>query len=152
MTAPILFFGKSRPYFEFSNWYVGKPFEAEGKLWPTSEHWFMALKTLDEKAKEKIRKAKTPREAKDLAGPNGIIKLRDDWEDIKFDMMVRVLYEKFDQNIGLKVLLLSTGDAVLHEDCPDPFWGGGPNYPDGQDLLGKALMKVRETLRVENLR
>jgi len=147
MTAPILFYGRSRPFFEFSNWYVGKPFEAEGKLWPTSEHYFMALKTTDPKAREQIRKAKTPREAKDLAGPKGIIKLRDNWDNIKFDMMVRACYEKFSQDEELKALLLSTGDAPIHEDCDDEWWGGGPNYPNGKDLLGKALMKVREQLK-----
>lgn len=27
------------------------------------------------------------------------------------------------------------------------WWGGGPNFPGGKDLLGKALMEVRKILR-----
>jgi len=60
--------------------------------------------------------------------------------------MCEAIYLKFSQNETIKAELLSTGDATLHEDCPDPIWGGGPNYPEGSDLLGKALMKVRTKL------
>lgn len=78
------------------------------------------------------------------------VKLRSNWDQVKYDVMIEVCYAKFSQNPELRDLLLSTGDRVLHEDCPDPWWGGGPNYPQGRDLLGKALMKVRSRLRRES--
>lgn len=148
MTAqgPILFYGKSRPYFEFSNWYLAK-FTLDDKEWPTSEHYFMAMKTTDEAHREQIRKAKTPKIAKDLAGSDGIITLRSGWDGMKFDVMCRACLAKFSQNSREREILLSTGDAPIHEDCNDLWWGGGPNYPDGKDLLGKVLVKVRTTLR-----
>jgi ribA/ribD-fused uncharacterized protein len=147
--GPVLFYGPSRPYAEFSNWHPA-PFELDGKRWPTSEHYFMAMKTTDGEQQDRIRKARGPREAKRLAGPTGIITLRADWDYIKFDVMVRACYAKFSQNEDLKQLLLSTGDRPIHEDCPDKWWGGGPNYPNGKDLLGKVLMKVRQMLREES--
>lgn len=107
----------------------------------------MSRKTFDETHRELIRNAKTPKEAKNLAGPGGIITLRDDWEQVKFDIMVEALILKFNQNPDIKNELLSTGEMEIHENCPDPIWGGGPNYPNSQDLLGKALMKTRDILK-----
>lgn len=143
---PILFYGKSRPYFEFSNWYRAK-FTLDGKEWPTSEHYFMAMKTLDPGHREQIRKAATPAVAKNLAGPGGIIQLRSGWDGMKYNVMYRACLAKFEQNPELSALLLSTGDATIHEDCSDPWWGGGPNYPDGRDMLGRVLVAVRAALR-----
>jgi ribA/ribD-fused uncharacterized protein len=71
--------------------------------------------------------------------------------------MVEVLTAKFSQHPGLKEFLLSTGDAILVEAAPrDRRWGIGmgennPNIKDpklwrGTNLLGKALMEVREKL------
>ena len=143
----ILFYGRSLPYFSFSNWSRYSFTCAEGKEWPTSEHYYMSRKTFDETHRELIRNAKTPKEAKNLAGPGGIITLRDDWEQVKFDIMVEALILKFNQNPDIKNELLSTGEMEIHENCPDPIWGGGPNYPNSQDLLGKALMKTRDILK-----
>jgi len=143
---PLLFYGRNRPYFEFSNWHLA-PFELDGKEWKTSEHYYMAMKTTDKEHRELIRKARTPRTAKHLAGPKGVITLRKGWDGMKFDVMYRACLAKFSQNEDLKELLLSTGDRPIHEDCPDPWWGGGPNFPKGRDLLGRVLVKVREELR-----
>lgn len=142
----ILFYGKSRPYFCFSNWYPARFKCKDGKIWPTSEHYYMSKKTNDPDHKEAIRTANTPKKAKELAGPEGIITLVENWEEIKFDVMCEAIYLKFSQNDYIRLELISTRDASLHEDCPDKVWGGGPNYPDGQDLLGKALMVVRARL------
>ena len=58
-----------------------------------------------------------------------------------------MLTSKFWQNADIREVLLSTGDRAIHENCNDAWWGGGPNYPRGRDLLGKALMEVRAILR-----
>ena len=68
------------------------------------------------------------------------------------------LLAKFGQNSGLKHQLLATGDALIAECSPtDRIWGIGiplddPRHQDvtqwqGQSILGKALMRVRDTLR-----
>lgn len=143
MTSPILFYGVRGEHGEFSNWFAAE-FELDGLRWKTSEHYFMAQKTTDKRAREQIRKAKSPAVAKALGRA---VKLRRDWDAVKFDVMVRACHAKFSQNPSLAAALLSTGDAAIHEDCDDPWWGGGPNHPDGRDLLGRALMVVRDRLR-----
>ena len=76
--------------------------------------------------------------------------LRHDWDNVKFEIMAQVVCAKFDQNDDLKELLLSTGNRPIHEDCKDPWWGGGPNFPRGRDWLGKVLTLVRTHLSSEN--
>jgi ribA/ribD-fused uncharacterized protein len=69
--------------------------------------------------------------------------LRPDWEEIKFDIMLKGLRAKFHQNHQLLEILLNTGDATIHENSPtDMIWG-----ILGEDKLGKLLMQVREELR-----
>lgn len=48
---------------------------------------------------------------------------------------------------ALHALLLSTGTRRIQEDCADPWWRGGPNFPAGRDWLGRNLMDVRGELR-----
>ena len=75
------------------------------------------------------------------------MKLRDDWEDIKLDIMHKCVLEKFVQNESLKQMLLSTGKAALIENSPwDGFWGIGKKK-DGLNHLGRILERVREELK-----
>ncbi len=74
----------------------------------------------------------------------------------------RIVYEanlaKFSQNEELKSALLSTADKLIVEASPyDNIWGIGLDESDervlddsrwlGLNLLGKAIMKVRDELR-----
>ena len=74
------------------------------------------------------------------------LKLREDWEYIKLDVMYEVVKAKF-KNAGLGDLLLGTGDATLIEGNTwnDKFWGVCNGV--GENNLGYILMKVREELR-----
>jgi ribA/ribD-fused uncharacterized protein len=65
---------------------------------------------------------------------------------------------KFSQNEKFKEFLLSTNDKILVEASPyDTIWGIGmletdpraqnPSQWDGENLLGFALMEVRDELR-----
>ena len=46
LTIPsaILFYDKGQPYYEFTNFQEGYPLNIDGKIWPTSEHYFQAQK------------------------------------------------------------------------------------------------------------
>ncbi len=79
------------------------------------------------------------------------------WSGIRQIVVYQGLYEKFSQNEELKDLLLQTGDAILAECAvKDKIWGIGLSMKDpdrldkakwkGQNLLGYALMMVRERL------
>lgn len=79
------------------------------------------------------------------------------WSGIRQIVVYQGLYEKFSQNEELKAWLFQTGDAILAECAvKDKIWGIGLSMKDpdrlerakwkGQNLLGYALMMVRERL------
>ena len=80
------------------------------------------------------------------------------WDKFKYAIVLLGNWHKFSQNRELREFLLSTGDSVLVEASPyDAIWGirlaaSSPEAQDpmkwrGQNLLGFALMEVREELR-----
>lgn len=145
--TPVLFYGhRGGPYAAFSNWYPCT-FEHDGLVWQNSEQCLMYYKSEDKRHRSAVRSTSDPGECKRLGRS---VALRRDWDSVKFDIMVTILTAKFGQSPELKVLLLDTGVRPIHENCRDPWWGGGPNFPAGRDLLGKALRQVREQLRKEN--
>ena len=69
---------------------------------------------------------------------------------------------KFKENPHLRTFLINTGDRILVEASPvDKIWGIGltmddpaskdPSLWKGQNLLGFALMEVREQLRTSHI-
>ncbi|EWC48702.1 hypothetical protein DRE_00007 [Drechslerella stenobrocha 248] len=80
------------------------------------------------------------------------------WKKHRYQIVVDANYFKFTQNEDLKTQLLETGNRELVEASPrDKIWGvgfGAANAPKrrerwGLNLLGKALMDVRERIRQE---
>jgi hypothetical protein len=72
---------------------------------------------------------------------------RPDWDDVKVDIMTRILQEKLKQHEYVRRKLLDTGDRELVENSwRDTFWGWGPNR-DGQNMLGKIWMMLRTDLQ-----
>lgn len=135
----------------FSN-FAHSPFVASdrwGRLhrYETVEHYFQAAKTITEKDHDYVIDTKKggvgPGEAKTRGQK---IKLRDDWEDVKYEVMLEGLRYKFALD-PFKTQLLETGHKELREDSPTDFIWGYRN--SGLNLLGKALMQVRKEIRVE---
>ena len=61
--------------------------------------------------------------------------------------MRQILWLKVNQHKYVKRKLIQTGDRELIEDSwRDDFWGLGPNK-DGQNMLGKLWMEIREKLK-----
>jgi ribA/ribD-fused uncharacterized protein len=72
---------------------------------------------------------------------------RPDWDDVKVDIMRKLIRAKVDQHGYVRRKLLATGDRELVENSwRDDFWGWGP-IRDGQNMLGKLWMEVRDELR-----
>jgi ribA/ribD-fused uncharacterized protein len=95
---------------------------------------------------ESIRTARSAHEAFKVAQEHKDMR-RDDWDDVKVSLMKRILHEKARQHEYVLRKLLATGDRELVENSwRDDFWGWGPNR-DGQNMLGKLWMEVREELR-----
>lgn len=142
-----------------SQWYESA-FVIDGITYPTAEHYMMAEKARlfrDENTLQMILSAWHPGEAKKLgrrvAGFDESV-----WAAHRFDIVVRANLAKFSQHPPLRRYLLGTGERVLVEASPvDPIWGIGmaetdadaqnPNLWRGLNLLGFALMQVRECLR-----
>lgn len=80
------------------------------------------------------------------------------WSEAKYAIVLNGNYRKFSQDTRLKHFLLQTGDQILVEASPyDGVWGIKMSESDenaqnplkwrGQNLLGFALMEVRDVLR-----
>ncbi len=128
--------------------YSNHGFYKENIYWKTSEHYYQAHKFLDLAVRQLIINASTPKEASNI-GRNRMYHLRDDWEDIKQDIMFDAVYFKFKQNEHILKKLLKTGDAyIIEETVKENYWGCGPNN-DGQNNYGKIVMAVRSRLKAE---
>jgi ribA/ribD-fused uncharacterized protein len=73
-----------------------------------------------------------------------------DWDKIKCKIMKNILLAKVNQHEYVKRKLLETGDRHLVEDSwRDSVWGWGPDR-NGQNLLGKLWMEIREEIKEES--
>ena len=123
--------------------YIEEGIHFDGMSYETVEHAFQAAKTLDPVERKMIQEQPTPGLAKQ-AGRK--VTLRPNWDEIKIDIMVELLWQKF-QLPEFAELLLRTGDAELIEgnEWNDTIWGVCNGV--GQNLLGKLLMAIRTKLR-----
>mmetsp|Transcript_52517 Transcript_52517/g.97238 ORF Transcript_52517/g.97238 Transcript_52517/m.97238 type:complete len:278 (-) Transcript_52517:39-872(-) len=79
------------------------------------------------------------------------------WLKVVEDVAYEVVLQKFQASEELAEILLSTGNKIIAEANEDKLWGIGipeddpqvqnPEEWPGRNVLGKALMKARETLR-----
>lgn len=114
----------------------------EGIEYPSSEHAFMSGKTLDQQERQHIASLPTPGAAKRYGRT---IKLRPDWEEVKFKVMEDVLRIKF-SDPKLREKLLATKGYLIEElnHWNDTCWGICKGV--GENNLGKILMKIRDEL------
>lgn len=141
----IYFYKTSDEYGCFSN-FAHYPFIVDGVTWHTSEHYFQAHKFLDQEYFDKIRMAESPMKAANL-GRSRKVNIRDDWENVKDDIMRKAVYEKFKQNEQILHILLSTENhEIIEATTNDYYWGCGKDG-SGKNMLGKILMETRQALR-----
>ena len=113
---------------------------------PTAEHAFQSMKTYDKKEAKRIISAGTPSEAKRIGRS---VNLRDNWEDVKIQVMYKVIREKFKKNDKLGNMLVNTHRHTLIEGNTwhDNYWGDCQCEKciniKGKNILGKILMGVR---------
>lgn len=129
-------------YFFLSNFFSA-PVTWEGRTYQNNEAAFQSAKCIKDSQRDKFTQL-DPSRAK-RAGRN--VLLRQDWEDIKEQVMYEVCFAKFTQNPDLGKKLVETGDAILVEgnDWNDRVWGMVKGV--GQNKLGKILMRIREEIK-----
>ncbi|MCH5187032.1 MAG: DUF1768 domain-containing protein [Oscillospiraceae bacterium] len=77
------------------------------------------------------------------------VQLREDWEDVKLELMYGIVKAKFEQNPYIAGRLLETDGLMLIEGNTwgDTYWGVNSKNGEGENHLGKILMRVREELK-----
>ena len=143
----IKFYRVNDAYGYLSN-FAPYPFEINGLIWSTSEHYFQAQKFLDKAIQEKIRRLKSPMDAA-LEGRNRENPLRSDWDVVKDDIMRLAVFEKVCQNPASRRELFAAGRATLIEHTKnDNYWADNGDGT-GKNMLGIILMETRKRLKAE---
>lgn len=142
-----------------SNWYLSE-FIAEDTAFQSMEQYMMYRKAClfgDKTSANQIMQtndvAKIKALGRGVTGYNDII-----WNGMRQVIVFGGLLKKFKQNDNLKNMLLQTGNSILAECAvKDRIWGIGLSMNDkdrfdihkwkGQNLLGFALMEVRDRLK-----
>lgn len=111
--------------------------------YPTVEHAYQALKCKHEHEHNYIQQLATPGQAK-RAGRRVVMK--EDWQNLKYSIMLTCVTAKFTQHIELTMKLVNTSPSHLEEgnDWGDTLWGTVDGV--GDNLLGNILMLVRNNL------
>lgn len=145
-SSDIKFYHSFEPYYDFTN-FADYPIRLDGKLWPTTEHYFQAQKFIGTPYEEAIRRQPSARGAFDMSrNPSVSHWRRGDWDQVKTDIMLKCLRAKFTQYKKLGKLLLDTGDRKLVEHTFNDFYWGDGGDGSGQNKLGRLLMQVRREL------
>ena len=145
----------------YSNWYVKSRLLTDplsGSVFDSTEQAFMWSKAIffrDLQSAISIALQPDPREVKALGrqieGYNDKA-----WNCVRLGYMTYVNYLKFSQNADLGKQLIETANRTLVEASPyDKIWGIGLSVEEaaagktwnGQNLLGTALMDVRNMLK-----
>jgi len=129
-------------YYFLSNFYIA-PVIYEGLLYKNNEAAFQSAKVKDlEKRKQfcELDPSKAKRKGRNVL-------LRNDWENIKDEVMYQCVKDKFNRNEDLKQKLIDTENEELIEGNTwnDTYWGVCRGK--GKNMLGKILMRVRKELQ-----
>ena len=126
----------------FSNFEL-TPIECNGMLFPSVENYYQFSKIDNPTLIEtKQFTSITPSNAKQLGRR---IKIRNDWEHIKFNVMFTGLITKIKQHSDFKAKLLATeGDIIEWNNWNDKTWGVSIADDQGRNALGVMLMYLRD--------
>lgn len=116
------------------------PITVGGIEYPSVEHAYQASKFRDRDIKKDISVADTVREARQI-GKSFSDDLREDWDDVKYDIMENLVRKKFQDDV-LAERLAKTGNMDIIMEGYDEYWGTG-RYGAGRNKLGDIFKTVR---------
>ena len=141
-----------------SNWYPSE-FIVNGTVFSSMEQYMMYKKAVCFHDKEIADKILMTDDVVEIKALGRLVANYNDnyWNGVRQIIVFEGLLAKFSQNEDLKTLLKATGNTLLAECAVrDRIWGIGLSMKDpdrfeidkwkGQNLLGYALMMVREQL------
>ena len=158
----VYFHLPDEPHGYLSNWYIA-PFDLDDQHFTSVEQYIMYNKCMifgDKESAAAVLKTNDTA-LQQTIGRQARGYIDSVWAGIRQMIVVRGLMAKFSQNEELKQKLLDTDDAVLVECAgKDKIWACGVRLNDdcrrdaanwtGMNILGFALMEVRDILRQED--
>jgi ribA/ribD-fused uncharacterized protein len=154
----VIAFTKSRLPFGWLGNMSPFPLTHGGKVWPTAEHLFQALRFEDEALREALRAVRNPFSAKVLAKANADRMTVQPCGARDLENMAVVLRLKLEQHPDLADALRATGQEEIIEDCTHRphgnalFWGAVLRDGTwvGENRLGRLWMRLRDELQEED--
>ncbi len=136
---------------DLSNMTGGMPIKVNNFVFQSSEGLYQAYKFPHNPTLQRlIGQARSGMEAKNIAYHNDDQPVLD-WDDLRIDAMRLALAEKLQQNlIKFSISLITTRNKfIVEQSYKNTFWGAKPigNLLVGQNILGKLLTELRNTLR-----
>jgi predicted NAD-dependent protein-ADP-ribosyltransferase YbiA (DUF1768 family) len=132
----------------------------DNKLYKSSEHIYMSMKSENKKWHKILQFIDKPTKTKTLASillvpfnnilVEGQFHIRKDFDNLKYDIMRRIIYLKFLQNKELSDKLINLDGLIEERNCwNDIYWGTCDGI--GENNLGKILMEVRDYLKSKRI-
>jgi ribA/ribD-fused uncharacterized protein len=157
----VYFYGANNNFGYMSNFFPSKFVDNDGNKFNCSEQYLMYSKAKTFEPNnvlllKKILNESNPTKIKAF-GRSVQNYVENVWSQIRLQIMIQGLRFKFEQDIAIQALLISTENKILYEASKnDKIWGIGyspeqailinPNKY-GTNLLGQALMVIREELK-----
>ena len=89
----------------------------DDETWNSTEQYYQAMKSDDIYYRTKMKKETDGLECWEMGQK---VRIRDDWDEIKVDLMYKANYAKFKQNIKLRDVLISTKGEIFPYSTP--YW------------------------------
>ena len=114
----------------------------EGVKYPSAESAFQASKCAEESERKVFASCSIQKAT--LRGRE--LKPHPGWEEAQLDIMESILQAKFEQNPALMKKLADTGNTILinGNSKQETYWGIDLYSWEGENYIGKLLMKIRE--------
>ena len=122
----------------------------DGITYPSTESFYQAMKYKEKDTRLFVATLK-PSEAKAYSRTNKMTSLV--FEEKKLEIMEYAQKQKYSKE-PFKSKLIATGDVLLEEGnwWGDKFWGVDIKTREGQNNLGKIIMKIRQELKQEEIK
>ena len=122
-----------------------------GKKFQTAEHAYQWKKFENSNSEiaDAIFNATSPNEVKKISDAHKD-KISPEFYDINIEIMEEILRAKLTQHEKVRRILKESGNKKIVENSPvDSFWGVGPDG-NGENVLGKIWMKIRDSENLNN--